>query len=376
MKITGIIVEYNPLHNGHLYHISETKKRAHCDFLIAVMSGNFVMRGEPALLNKQLRAELALKSGIDLVVELPYPFSVASADLFAYGAISILNNLNVDDIYFGSETDDVQALTLIAETLDTERFNAEIKIYLNQGLSYPKACENVLKSLHNSNYQFNANDILAIQYIRSILKINNQIKYYSIKRIHNDYNDQTFSHDRIASATSIRNALDNNITIDQYVPSYTSDILKTNKLVHWDDFYPYLKYQINVNQNNLHLIHDVNEGIEHAILNNINQYDDFNTFVASLVSKRYTTSKIKRILTHILNNVTKAEVNLTGPQYIRILGINKSKSYVLKEIHSNIPIITNINKNNYDLIQLDERISQTYHFIDQHKLRKIPIFYE
>lgn len=375
MKITGIIVEYNPLHNGHLHHISKTKEKSKCDILIAVMSGNFMQRGEPAIIDKHLRTMLAIKSGVDLVVELPYSYAVQSADIFALGAIKILNELGVDDIYFGSESDNVKSLELIAKLLDSKHFNEIVKEKIKEGISYPSACSYAIKKLTNINDRLYSNDILGIQYIRNILKINNNIMYHTIKRIHSNYNDESFTHSNIASATSIRNSVLKDEDISNFVPSYTLEILNKKQLVSWDDYFPYLKYQIISNQANLSKIHDVNEGIENAIFNNIHKVNNFNDLINSLISKRYTKSKIKRIMCHILNNITKEEININKLQYIKILGFNKEKSNLIKNINgsSNIQLITNINKKNYQYVKLDEKVSQIYHLCDNSKSRKIPV---
>lgn len=379
MKICGIVVEYNPLHNGHLYHIEKTKKITNCDMLIAVMSGNFVQRGEPAIVNKQIRTEMALKAGVDLIIEIPYLFSVGHADLFAFAAIKILNELGVNEIVFGSESNDLTLLKQIAEITDTNLFNQRLKIKLDEGFSYPESAFLAIKSLIKTNHELNPNDLLAIQYIRNIMKINPKIAINSIKRIHTNYNDSEIKHEGFASATSIRNALLNSRDIVNYVPQYTNNTLLSKKLHDWCDYFPYLKYQIISNQTNLHEIHDINEGLEKAIIKNVFKINSFTELVTSLVSKRYTKAKIQRILTHTLNHVTKddAKYILEGPKYIRILGINNEKSQYLKQIKSNLnlPIITNVNKDNYSLLKLDLRINNIYHLQDIEKERKIPIIY-
>ncbi len=382
MKVCGIIVEYNPLHNGHIYHIEQVKKLSKCDILIAVMSGNFTQRGEPSIINKHLRTALALEAGIDIVVELPYVYAVGHADLFSFGAVSLLNQCGVDEIIFGSETNDINLLTNMAKMIDDNRFNEELHNLLKTGISYPEACNLTLKKLTGKDFDLLSNDLLGIQYIRYIMKINQGIAFKTIKRIHTNYNDTIIKHQHIASATSIREALKNKKAIKNTVPDFTLEVMEKNKLHFWNDYYPYLKYQIMTNKANLSSIHDISEGIENAIIENNEKYHCFTNLVESLVSKRYTKGKIRRILTHILNNVTKEEVsNLKiqdGPQYLRILGLKESKSYYLKNIKQGceIPLITNINKYNYQLLSLDLRISEVYNLPDGKKERKIPIIYK
>jgi predicted nucleotidyltransferase len=379
MKVTGIIVEYNPFHNGHSYHLNETIKHTNSDIIIAVMSGNYTERGEPAIIDKKLRTELALKAGVDIVIELPYLFAVGHADLFSFGAISLLNYCKVNEIVFGSESNDPDNLNNLAETLFKPDFDVLLKAFLAHGYSYPKAANLALEKLLNKKYHLNANDLLGIQYIHQIKKINPNITYRTIKRIHNEYNTELISHNSIASATSIRNALKMGDNISSLVPKASLKMLETEKLHFWDEYFPFLKYQIISNQNSLKNIHDVNEGIENRIIAKIKTARTFDALVAQLVSKRYTKGKIKRILTHILNHVTKTEVkhyNINqGPNYLRILGFNESKSGFLKDLKQDfqIPIITNINKTNYHLLKLDLRVNEVYHCIDDSTEQKIPV---
>jgi len=378
LKIYGIIVEYNPLHNGHLYHLEQVKKMNDCDLLIAVMSGDFVQRGQPSLVNKQLRTKLALQAGVDIVIELPYLYAVSHADLFSLGAISLLNQCGVNEIVFGSETNEVHKLEEIARLIDHPHFNDLIKINLNNGFSYPEASSIALSTLTQKKVELLSNDLLGIQYIRNILRINKNITFRSIKRIHTNYKDTLITHQNIASATSIREAITNQQEFKKTIPHYTLDVIENAKLHDWNHYFSYLKYEITTNKNNLQEIHDVNEGLENALIKNIRNSQNFKHFVNLLVSKRYTTAKIQRTLTHVLNHVTKEEVIksdiLNGPKFIRILGFNESKSAFIKQIQksSQIPLITNINKSNIDLLKLDLRVSEVYHLIDDVKERKIP----
>ncbi len=376
LNICGIIVEYNPLHNGHLYHIEQIKKTCQCDLLIAIMSGNFVQRGEPSLINKHLKTQLALQAGVDIVIELPYFYAVGHADLFSYGAISLLNQCGVNEIIFGSELNDCHALKEIAQWIDNPLFNEYLKVLLNEGYSYPLACSKVLTKLTHHTNTIQSNDLLGIQYIRSILKINPTITFKTIKRIHTNYKDTKIDHDNIASATSIRNALQKNQDVSAYLPEYTYNSLKKAHLHYWDDYFPYLKYQIMSNQN-LDTIHDINEGLENAIKDRIKEAKNFDFLVQTLISKRYTKGKIQRVLTHVLNQVTKNDITRfqQGPNYLRILGFKQDKSSIIQQIKKNTvhPIITNINKHNYPLLELDLRTSEIYHIVDDNKERKIPI---
>lgn len=379
MKIAGIVVEYNPFHNGHLYHLQETKRLTNCDVLIAVMSGNFTERGDVAILDKHVRTALALEAGCDIVIELPYLYAVASADLFSYGAIYLLNQCGVSEIVFGSESNDYLILTENAEVINNPAFDDKIKIYLDEGYSYPKAAELALKALINTNLEFKSNDILGIQYIRQIKRINPNIKYQTITRLGNMYHDTEITHNYFASATAIRKLVKENQNISNVVPPYTLEALSTHSLHYWEQYYPYLKYQILAKQYELHQIHDITEGLEKAIIKAVKTSNTFAELVTSLVSKRYTKGRIQRSLTHILNNITKEEVEAynihNGPKCIRVLGFRKEKTPIIQKLKkiSTIPIITNITRQNYDLVKLDLHVSQIYHLTDNQDERKIPI---
>lgn len=379
MKISGIIVEYNPLHNGHLYHLNEVKRISESDCIIAVMSGNFTQRGEPAIINKTIRTFLALKAGVDIVVELPYIYAVGHSDLFSFGAISILNHLGVNEIIFGSEENNLSLLKEISQIIDTPLFNDLLKDYLDKGFSYPESASLSINDTLKKDIRLLPNDLLALQYTRQANKINKNINVKSIKRIHNNYHDKDINLEGITSATSIRNALINKQDISNTVPSYTLKALNNTTLHYWENYYPYLKYKIISMKDALENIHDVNEGFQNAIINNINQCNDFTQLVTNLTSKRYTKGKVQRILTHILNHITKDEVSKhqihNGPQYIRILGFKKEKSHIIKQLKENslLPVITNINKSNYHYVKLELKVSSVYHIIDNDKERKIPV---
>lgn len=372
MKVVGIIVEYNPFHNGHLYHLEQVKHMSNADLIIAVMSGNFTQRGEFAIIDKFKRAELALVHGVDLVIELPYCFATASADLFSYHAVKLLNELQVEEIYFGSESNNLERLTKIAQCLDTPECNHQIKHYLEQGYSYPKACELGLKHFlpHTAIL---SNDLLGIQYIRSINQINPSIKYFLIKRQGNHYLDEDLPMLPLASATSIRKAVKQGQDVSRYVPNLTLKFLQEST-VYWDQYYPYLIYQIKLNKDHLNHFHDCPPDLAKRIARTI-PGPDFATFVKQLSTRRYTESKIRRVLLHILMNFKTEDFINEPKEYIRILGLRKSKSHLLKEVFkkTNYPIITNITRSNIHYLKTENRVDRIYYLHTANMERKIPI---
>ena len=214
-NVLGIISEYNPFHNGHMHHLQECKKNTKCDGVICIMSGNFMQRGGPAIIDKWKRAQMAIENGVDLVIELPTYYAVSSAEFFAYGSVSILNSLEiVNNLFFGSECGDIKSLTKIAQTLVEEpwEFKEILKRNINSGLTFAKARELALIEFTNDNYIENiissSNNILGIEYIKAILKLNSPIVPFTLKREGSSYNDKLLS-TSFSSATSIREALKN-----------------------------------------------------------------------------------------------------------------------------------------------------------------------
>ncbi len=322
MKVVGIIVEYNPFHNGHLYHLKETIKISNKDILIAVTSGNVVMRGDISCINKFDKARIAVDNGVDLVVELPAVDTLQSSDHFAKSAIKILGDLGCKEIYFGSESNDIDTLKKISDTINSDLYNLKLKEYLSNGYSYSVAHNKVLKEVYD--YHINSNDILGISYIKAIKQLGYSIKPYTIKRVGTDYNDNINSIDDIASATFIRD----NRSYNNYVPINTSHELDKNGFMNINDLSLLLKYQIITSTtDSLKNILHIKEGIENKIKKI--DFDSFNELLNQLVSKRYNKSYVRRLLMSILFNITRDSDDLS---YIRILGYNSVGSTYIKKI--------------------------------------------
>ena len=332
MEIIGIICEYNPFHNGHLYHINEIKKIYPNSIIILVLNGYFLERGEISILSKEDKTKISLENGIDIVLELPFIFGTQSADTFAEYSIKILNNFKINKLIFGSESNDITLLTNIAKKQFSNDFNQNVKKYLDEGINYPTA---LAKSLNINNFNFSPNDLLGISYIKSIIKNNYNIDAISIKRS-NDYHDIK-SNDSIISASNIREKIKNNINIERFVPNnINSKIINVN----YNEYFNLLKYKINTD-NNLNNYLDVNEGIEYRLKKYINSSKSIDEFIKKIKTKRYTFNKINRMFIHILLSMNK-NTNYKL-EYIKILGFsNNGKKYLntLKEIE----ITTKINK--------------------------------
>jgi predicted nucleotidyltransferase len=358
MKMIGVIAEYNPFHNGHLYHIEKIKEKYPEYGIVLVMTGNFTERGDVSIIDKWKRTEIALKHGIDLVIELPYPFATQSADYFAYGAVTILEYLNCEKVIFGSESDNVDDLYLIAKTqIDNPEFERLVKIYSKMGNNYPTALSLALKDLTNKKID-EPNDLLGISYIKAIIKNNYKIKYETIKRT-NNYHDLELN-EEISSATSIREALKNNLDISKQIPKDTISYYTDLHFI--EDYFDILKYKI-MTEKDLSIYHTVEEGIDKLLKKKINEANSYSELISLIKSKRYTYNKISRMLLHILCNFTKEKANLFKDiSYIRILGFNDTgKSYlnkVKKDI--DIPIISKITREKDSMLEFELETTNIY----------------
>ncbi len=358
MKKIGIICEYNPFHNGHLYHISKIKEMFDDSLIILVMSGNFTQRGEASIIPKYSKCDIALLSGIDLVIELPFIFATQSADVFAKTSIEILDKLNVDYVVFGSETNDINKLTMLAKTqINNKKYDKLVKEYLDKGVNYPTALSKALYQLTDKKID-KPNDILGVSYIREILKLNSNITPICIKRS-NDYNSIELN-DNITSASSIRYALLNGDNVKNYVPEYVYDYLKNP--IFTKNYFNLLKYKI-MTENTLEEYQTVDEGIQNRIKKCIIKSKDLDDLILKVKTKRYTYNKLSRMFIHILCNLKKEEVKKYNKiSYIRVLGFNiKGRNY-LNEIKKDIdiPLITNFSRTNDPILDIEMRSTCVY----------------
>ncbi len=360
----GIIAEYNPFHNGHLYHINKIKEKFPDSRIILVMSGNFTQRADASIINKWDKTKICLNNNIDLVIELPFEFSCQSADIFAYGACNILNYLKVDYLVFGSESGDINYLKDIAKIQLKDEYEKLVKKYLDEGINYPTSLSKALTHFGYDNVD-KPNDILGISYIRELIKLKSNIIPLTIKRT-NDYNDKSLT-DSISSATSIRENIKTK-DVKNYVPKDVYKYLKKD-LYFIEYYFPFLKYKILSEIDNLSIYQTVDEGIENKIKKVIYTSNSYEELINNIKSKRYTRNKIKRMLIHILVSFTKEEAKKRKDiRYIRVLGFNKKGQEYLKEIKKSIdiPIYTNFNKD----LEFELKITSIYSLINNEDLIK------
>lgn len=365
MKVIGIVAEYNPFHLGHKYHLDISKKITNSKYSIAIMSGSFVQRGEPSLVDKWTKAKMAIDNGVDLVIELPFVFATQSAELFAYGSISLLNSLNiVDYISFGSEIGNLDILNEIAHILVEEPpyYKDRLKIYLKKGNSFSVSRSMALKDYYlkynkdNLNIEkilASPNNILAIEYLKALIRLNSSMIPVTVKRIGSQFKETELSH-RISSATAIRKKLlENNEAIkeiEKFVPfssyKYLIEYLKNNSFNSLNNYNQIIHYLLRIkNAESLRDIMDIEPGLENRIINMSGKYYDIDKFIQNIVTKRYPRSRIQRILVHLMAGLDRdkfMDILPNYPAYIRVLGANEKGFGLLRRIKekSNIPIIT------------------------------------
>jgi len=354
----GVIAEFNPFHNGHLYLFQKIKELFPEEPLVIILGGNFLERGEVSILNKWDKTELALTYGADLVIELPFVFATQSADYFAHGSISLLKELKVDKIVFGSETNLVSQFEELADIqLTHPEYENMVKEEMKLGKNYPTALSLVLKKLTGKTVQL-PNDILALSYIREIKKQKASIKAISIQRT-NDYHH--FSGNEITSAESIRRLLQEGKEISSYVPKKTQE--KITFPISNENYFSYLKYQIMTHWNQLEQFQTVDQDMSARIKKAILSSQSLEELIQKLKTKRYTYNRIQRMLTHILCHFTKEEAKqMCEIEYIRVLGFtNKGKTYLNQmKKQVTIPIITTYSKGNSSMLLLEQRITYCY----------------
>ncbi|MDD6920280.1 MAG: nucleotidyltransferase [Eubacteriales bacterium] len=423
-KVLGIIAEYNPFHNGHLYHINEAKKISGADTVVVVMSGNFTQRGEPSIIDKYERTKMAIDNGVDLVVELPFYYACNSAQYFAEGGIEILESLGVVDyIAFGAETGDIDVLKKISNIVLEK--NEILQRYLDKGLSYPAALEESLKEIvkvseadfgndfvdnyvNNSANSFinNSNDILAIEYLKALKKMDSSIIPITITRkgarhLDSNINAEFASgsairryikefwqemldsqNNTLISATSnnvYKNMIENNKfgvqceLLKNVLPDLALEILKKNiDKLYLDEkkYYDILRAKLmTAKECELKRIYSISEGLENKFLSELRYSNTLDDYIKSVKSKRYTYTRINRICSQIIVNLTKDE---KPPKYIRILGFNHKGRQLLKNIKggglNKLPIYTDVSQKEKDLMRHDITATDIYNLLSNNDI--------
>lgn len=371
MTINGIVAEYNPFHNGHVHHINKSKELTGADYTIVVMSGNFVQRGAPAIIDKHIRTKMALENGADLVLELPAYYSVSSAEYFAKGAITLLDKLGVVDyLSFGSEIGALEPLQKFAEILVSEpaEYKEYLQRYLRDGMTFPIARCNAL--IQYAPHLFDdvkllekANNILGLEYLKALMNRNSSIKPVTIPRKGSNYHDRVISDKTTqASAQAIREAIfagpngDFKAVLPVTCYNLLQEEIAANRTLELDDFSAMLYYKLLSEKENGYTSYlDVTQELSDRIVNKLNEFVSAKQFADLLKTRDRTYTRITRCLMHILLDITESSMETYGMvdyiPYARVLGFKKSSEKLMTEIKlkSSIPLITNLANAKKDL---------------------------
>ena len=379
MKIIGIVSEYNPFHKGHQYQIEKSRQDLNASGVVAIMSGNFVQRGYPAIYNKWVRAEMAVRSGVNLVIELPTYFATSSAEPFARGAVELLHHSGVvTHLSFGSEVDDLNALKEISTLLNnpTDTFTEALSTSLTEGSSFPaarsKALAKALPELVTRLDLNQSNIILAVEYLKALQQLNSTIEPYLVKRQGSSYHDDRLD-SPFVSATAVRkliHEMPERLFTGDWIPQSVMEVLKRTpfRASKIEDFEKLILYALRMsNAQELSSFRDISEGLENKLLEASHTSSTYEILVQNVKSKRYTQTRINRVLLNTLLGIKPIEINLEKEGYFRVLAFDEVGQKILREMKkkSSLPVITNINKHKdflaeSPLLQLDVKATEIY----------------
>lgn len=358
MKTVGIIAEYNPFHNGHLYQIKKAKEMTKADYTIVIMSGDFTQRGEQAIVNKYTRCEMALNAGADLVIELPVCYATGSAEFFALGAVALLDRMHTDYLCFGSECGDIAMLSFAADILyrEPEDFKACLKAKCSEGFSFPKARGFALRQIlsysnqdicvFNDQFWESPNNILGIEYLKALLILHSEMKPLTVKREGMGYSSAALTMDSYSSALSIRNHLYSGGSFHELIKNLPPTSLSLLSLeldgklpLQMDDFSQALFYSLLKENQGYESFFDLSQAISNKIENGLGKYQSYTQFASEILkTKDVTLTRINRCLLHILLQLKEEDIitfkNDKIVYYARILGFKKNAAPVLRKIHS------------------------------------------
>jgi cytidyltransferase-like protein len=378
LKSVGIVVEYNPFHNGHLYQVEQAKKMTNADVVIAVMSTSFLQRGEPAIVSKWVRAKMALVNGVDIVLELPYVYSTQKAETFANGAIAILAAMGVDYINFGSESGKIEQFQYLVHFMRDHQLEYDkfIKDFIKMGYSYPRASSAAFSKLNPNPDMLQLtepNNILGYHYTKAIQDQGAPIEATTTLRRQAHYHDSSITMNSIASATSIRKALaEKKPQIQHVMPIKSFELLTdykhTYSILHtWDQYFDFLQYKVLSSPvEQLREIYECEEGLEYRLKDLMKISSSFSEWMELLKTKRYTWTRLQRLATHVLTNTTKEEIveahRITKPRFIRLLGMTEQgQAYINKtKKHRETSLITKFAKASGIQANIEERITNVY----------------
>ena len=366
LKIAGIVAEFNPLHNGHKYLIDCAKSNS--DLVVCVISSNFVQRGEPSIISKFERAKIAVSCDADICIELPTPWAMSTAQNFALGAISQLIKFNIDTLYFGSESGDLQALLDVANVLNSKEFNESIKNNLNDNITYAKLRQNTLYEFlgEQANILSGQNDTLAVEYISAVKKFNKNIEFMPVKRQGAQHNDTT-EIDEYSTSTLIRQAIRNNEIekVKKFVPEAAYDILENSNFANVEKLNLAIMAKLKtMKYEEFSNLPDISEGIENRLYGAIKSSINYNDLCEKVKTKRYTMARIRRLIlsaflgidnSFFLNKIPYARVLATNEQGIKYISKIKTDNIVLQ-----VSELNKLDEFSNKIFDLECKISDVY----------------
>lgn len=343
MKVCGVIAEYNPFHNGHFWQIKQIRERLKPDVLIVVMSGNFVQRGDFAVIDKWQRTKMALKASVDLVVELPIYGAVQPADIFSYEAIKILTNLGVTDLVFSTENNQLDYLKTGREI---NQILQDSKYFTDYRNTYATQFNKLLNDKIGVQIS-QPNQLLGLSYAQIIDKYHLNMNLIALKR-QSSRHDQKELSGKISSASAIRAAIRAKQDITKTVPDFVLDLLNDGNLTDWNQYFLYLKYQLlTISLDDLSSIYQISEGLQFKLKQEIMNSYNLHEYLSRIKSKRYTYSRLRRICLYVLLHITQDDMqNMRANPYIHILGFNQTGQNYLRiaKKMSQLPLVTKISK--------------------------------
>lgn len=381
MKSCGVIAEYNPFHNGHRYQLEEAKKQTGSDVMLVVMSGNFTQRGEPAILDKWKRAEMALLNGADLVVEQDVLGSVQAADLFAKTGVRLLQRLECNHLSFGAESGTAMQFLEITQQqiVNKEAINVAFQLKRNDGRTYPAQMQEALTEVLGSELSFpiwEPNNQLGLSYLRENAQYVRPMEAIVIKRQGAKHHDELDREQEFASGTAIRGLLetDDLESLAKWVPENAADLLRSAARVSWNDLWPLLRYRlVSDDVSSLRKIYQMEEGIEHRLKKMVLDAGSFSDFIGLVKNKRWTWTRLQRLCVMTLLGITKSDVAVffEEPPPIRVLGFTKQGQQYLSELKKKgVPFITNLTQSNHVEIQQILKADDIYRLANKEGIRE------
>lgn len=362
MKSVALVTEYNPFHNGHLYHAQTSKSITDSEISIAIMSGNFVMRGQPAIYNKFIRTRMAL-SAVDLVIELPAVAALSAGQYFAETAVQIASYVDANHLSFGSESGDIDSFHELQKDISKIEQTSEFSMKLKEGKSYPRILSELL---NNHTLLSSPNNTLGISYMRAIQKLAPHIKPWTISRENSHHHDFNISNLNFASGTAIRNALQTQNDLWKSVVPNSIQQLYQEPHATVEDTFPYIKYAIlSHTTNSLKNIYTMSEGLENRILDKIRYASSFEHLMSLIKTKRYTYTHIQRILMNILLNFQHPHKH-NDIKAVHILGMSSKGQQYLKYLKKKFPerhFITQLNQQNAHLLEQEIHSTHIYNLL-------------